>query len=36
MLHAKYRIGTVVLEKKSFEWFYHIIMGMTAILNFGS
>ena len=28
-------IGTVVLKKKSFEWFL-LYMGMAAILNFKS
>ena len=30
------RIGPVVLEKKSFEWFLPFYMGMVAILNFGA
>ena len=33
MLNAKYQVGTVVLEKKSFERFLPY-MGMAAILNF--
>ena len=37
MLHSNVnQMRTVVLEKKSFEFFFLLVMGITASLKFGS